>query len=134
MSNEAILTIDARFYSEILLMPDGTTREIVPLARAERWFNEARETKAKLRDEEERHALLQSRCHEGFPSVSDGIFDALAESRAYAERLRYLLTIYQHAWKHDARIPSNIEAQAVAVLADLAPSSSASQQPTGEKS
>jgi hypothetical protein len=33
--------LDARFFSEILLMPDGTSREIVPLERAERWFNDA---------------------------------------------------------------------------------------------
>lgn len=33
-----------------------------------------------LADEQERHAQLQSRCYEGFPSVSDGIFDALKEA------------------------------------------------------
>lgn len=39
-----------------------------------------RELEAKLRDEEERHAALQSRCYEGFPSATDGIFDALREA------------------------------------------------------
>lgn len=34
-----------------------------------------------LQDEQERHAQLQSRCYEGFPTVSDGIFDAYKEAQ-----------------------------------------------------
>jgi hypothetical protein len=46
-----------------------------------------KEAERKLRDEEERHAALQSRCYEGFPSVSDGIFDALREAERKLDAL-----------------------------------------------
>jgi hypothetical protein len=36
----------------------------------------------RLEREENEHAELQARCFEGFPSVSDGIFDAFKECRA----------------------------------------------------
>ena len=47
--------------------------------------------KERARGEEERHAALQARCFEGFPSVSDGIFDALKEADAEVARLREVL-------------------------------------------
>lgn len=47
------------------------------LMSVRRWL---KESNGKLRDEEERHAALQSRCYEGFASATDGIFDALRET------------------------------------------------------
>jgi hypothetical protein len=46
---------------------------------------------AKLSREENEHAELQSRCFEGFPSVSDGIFDAHREAKAELLSLRALV-------------------------------------------
>lgn len=37
---------------------------------------------AQLREEQEAHAQLQARCYEGFPSVTDGIFDAYKNMQA----------------------------------------------------
>lgn len=34
----------------------------------------------RLREEEEAHAALQVRCYEGFPTGTDGIFDALLDA------------------------------------------------------
>jgi hypothetical protein len=45
----------------------------------------------KLRAEEERHAALAVRCYEGFPSISDGIFDALKEAEAKLAEARAAL-------------------------------------------
>lgn len=43
-------------------------------------------------DWEEKYAALEARCYEGFPSASDGIFDALKEARTQAveEIIRWL--------------------------------------------
>lgn len=57
---------------------------------------------ARLRDEQETHAALQSRCYEGFASATDGIFDYLREVqaenaalRADAERLAWFEAAYK---------------------------------------
>ena len=68
----------------------------------------------KLRDEEERHAALQSRCYEGFASVSDGIFDALRESEqqlaAEREAHKELSVEYRKLAESNARTSSELSA------------------------
>ena len=49
---------------------------------------------AKLREVEQRHAALQDRCYEGFPSATDGIFDADKAMREAARRLAPYLNRY----------------------------------------
>lgn len=49
---------------------------------------------ARFSREENEHAELQSRCFEGFPSVSDGIFDAYKAARNYHDALVAALEKY----------------------------------------
>lgn len=81
----------------VAAIPDDAVWDQSPVELYIRAINERDEARnalskaeSKLRDEEERHALLQSRCFEGFPSASDGIFDAQREDALDAARYRYL--------------------------------------------
>ena len=68
----------------VLTRPVFSVDQVLPL------INEIERLRAAYRDEEERHAALQARCYEGFPSVSDGIFDEvmpLRRERAALDRL-----------------------------------------------
>jgi len=67
------------------------------------------DTSLKLRDEEERHAALQARCYEGFPSGSDGIFDALKEADEHAQE--------RSEWFDSAERSSSFEAATVLLKA-----------------
>jgi hypothetical protein len=58
---------------------------------------------AKLLREENEHAELQSRCFEGFPSVSDGIFDAYRETKAELLALRALVLASRPALEQCAK-------------------------------
>lgn len=53
---------------------------------------EVRRLRDDLSDEQERHAILQSRCFEGYPSVSDGIFDAVKERDKEIAELRSIIS------------------------------------------
>lgn len=45
------IRLDAKFFSEILMLPDGTTREIVSLERVERWLRNKDHAIALLEEE-----------------------------------------------------------------------------------
>lgn len=72
------LGVPAEYRASANLAPDGS--EISSEYKV--LFLRYEEIKHQLHDEEERHALLQSRCYEGFPSGTDGIFDALKAADA----------------------------------------------------
>lgn len=57
---------------------------------AERFEALLLELEHRLREEEEAHVALQSRCYEGFASATDGIFDHLREAEKDAKRYRWL--------------------------------------------
>ena len=69
LSSERLRTLRAKHARR--LMESGET--VIELLDHIDWLS------SRLRREEEEHAKLQSRCFEGFPSASDGIFDAVRE-------------------------------------------------------